>query len=85
MPDHDLPLKQSGKVRVGLTPGLSAHCGGRLTPLALANARRKIDPTQVSVAVSGLSQSQIEAVDFTALFKLDRCRAAFLALFARRT
>lgn len=84
IPDNDLPMKQSKKVGVGLTPGLSSHHAGRLTPLALANARRKIDPTVVSIAVSGLSQSQIEAVDFTAIFKLDRCRAALLSLFAKR-
>lgn len=74
-PDDRLVVRPAEKVGVGLPTGFSAHRASGFTPLAPANARRKIDPTQVSVAVSGLSQRQIDAVDFAALFRLDRCRA----------
>jgi hypothetical protein len=60
--------------------GFALHCACRLAPLALDNARNKIDPMMYSVTVGGLSQNQIEGLDLRAMFGLERIRAAFRAL-----
>jgi hypothetical protein len=62
--------------------GFSSHYACRLAPLALDNARNKIDPMMYSVTVGGLSQSQIDELDLRAMFGLERIRAAFRALSA---
>jgi hypothetical protein len=62
--------------------GLALHYACRLAPLALDNARNKIDPMLYSVTVGGLSLNQIEELDLRAMFGLERIRAAFRALSA---
>lgn len=62
--------------------GFPLHGASRLAPLALDNARNKIDPMMYSVTVGGLSQNQIEKLDLKAIFGLERIRAAFRALLA---
>lgn len=62
--------------------GFSSHYACRLEPLALDNARNKIDPMMYSVTVGGLSQSQIDELDLRAMFGLERIRGAFRALSA---
>lgn len=62
--------------------GFSSHYACRLAPLALDNARNKIDPMMYSVTVGGLSQNQIDELDLRAMFGLERIRAAFRALSA---
>lgn len=59
---------------------LPAHCHSRLMPLAVDNARNKIDPLLYSVTVGGLSRHQIDGPDFRALIRLDRIRTAFRAI-----
>jgi hypothetical protein len=81
-PNDDMLVKPSEKAGIRFPPGISAHCAGRLAPLALDNAKRKIDSALFSVTVGGLSQKQIDEVNFAATFKLERFRAATLALFA---
>ena len=66
--------------RVRSDSGFALHYACRLVPLALDNARNKIDPMMYSVTVGGLSQNQIEGLDLRAMFGLERIRAAFRAL-----
>ena len=62
--------------------GFALHYACRLAPLALDNARNKIDPKMYSVTIGGLSQNQIKELDLRAIFGLEPIRAAFRALSA---
>ena len=66
--------------RVRSDSGFALHYACRLVPLALDNARNKIDPMMYSVTVGGLSQHQIEGLDLRAMFGLERIRAALRGL-----
>ena len=60
--------------------GFHMHCASRLAPLALDNARNRIDPMLYSVTVGGLNHNQIEELDLRAMLGLERIRAVFKAL-----
>jgi hypothetical protein len=62
--------------------GFALNYACRLAPLALDNARNKIDPMMYSVTVGGLSQNQIDVLDLRGVFGLERIRAAFRTLSA---
>ena len=68
--------------RVRSDSGFALHYACRLAPLALDNARNKIDPMMYSVTIGGLSQNQIKELDLRANFGLESIRAAFRALSA---
>ncbi len=53
---------------------------GRLAPLALDNAQRKLDPTLLTLTLGGLSQEQIDGVDFVPSAFLERFRTAVRAM-----
>lgn len=78
-PDIETDVDATG-TRVRPNLGFALHFAYRLVPLALDNARNKIDPMMYSVTVGGLSQNQIEKLDLRAIFGLERVRAAFRAL-----
>lgn len=82
--DIEMSVETSEKTSIGFPPGFPAHCAGRLAPLALDNAKYKIDPTMLSVTLGGLSQEQIDAVDFTSVFTFERFHTAIRTLFAGR-
>lgn len=43
----------------------SAHMTGRLMPMAMDNANARLNGLQLSVAMAGLNQSQIDALPIT--------------------
>lgn len=57
------------------------HAGGRLTPLALDNAQRKLDATLFSVTTGGLTRKQIDEAELVTSVVMARFRAA-LRVFA---
>lgn len=58
------------------------QAGGRLTPLALDNAQRKVDATLFSVATGGLTRKQIDEAELVTSVVLARLRAALQAIAA---
>ena len=59
------------------------HMNGRLAPLALDNAQRKLDATSLSVTVGGLSRQQIDDVQFVPSGLLARILETVRALPSR--
>lgn len=59
------------------------HMNGRLAPLALDNAQRKLDVTLLSVTVGGLSREQIDGLQFVPSGLLARILEAVRTLLSR--
>lgn len=82
--DADMQIDASGVADSGRWQRVFGGVAGRLSPLALDNAHRKLDATLYSVTVGGLTQEQIDAAQLAGSSVLERVRAAIETLIARR-
>jgi hypothetical protein len=78
-----MEMHTSDDIGTGMALGFPGHCGSRLAPLAMDSAKRKLDARLLSVTLGGLSQKQIDELDFAADIGLTRVRRAIRALVAR--
>jgi hypothetical protein len=79
----DLRIKAPEVIGQAIAPGFPGIFVSRLGPLALDNAKRKLDPTLFSIAVDGLSQKQIDEAALAAASGFARLRSALRAAFLR--
>lgn len=82
-PDVGVTVAPTCNRSTSLPVGFPAIYAGRLAPLALDNAKRRIDPMLFSVTVGGLRQKQIDEVDLTSIFSMKRIRSAIRAVSSR--